>query len=236
MPSARFLTTRWNLVLKAAQTGATEDALEQLCRIYWYPLYVYVRRRGNDPHAAEDLTQAFFARLLERQWLEGIQPEGGRFRSFLLTMLNRFLSNEWDRTQARKRGGGQITVSLDDMDPEERYQSEPATYETPELAYDRAWATTMLEQALGAMRQEASAEGRTTQFELLSPFLSREPGAGEYDQIAVQLQVSAGAVAVAVHRMRRRYREQVQQEVVETLADPALLDQELGHLVAALQS
>jgi DNA-directed RNA polymerase specialized sigma24 family protein len=101
------------------------------------PLYVYVRRRGNDPHEAEDLTQEFFARLLERQWLEGIQPEGGRFRSFLLTMLNRFLANEWDRTQAQKRGGGQTFVSLDDMDPEDRYRHEPATRETPELAFDR---------------------------------------------------------------------------------------------------
>jgi len=111
MPSARFLTTRWTLVLKAAQTGAAEDALEQLCRIYWYPLYVYVRRRGNDPHEAEDLTQEFFARLLDRHWLEGVQPEGGRFRSFLLTMLNRYLANEWDRTQAQKRGGGQTIVT-----------------------------------------------------------------------------------------------------------------------------
>jgi RNA polymerase sigma-70 factor (ECF subfamily) len=236
MPSARFLTTRWTLVLKAAQDGAAEDALEQLCRIYWYPLYVYVRRRGNNPHEAEDLTQEFFARLLERHWLQGIQPEGGRFRSFLLTMLNRFLANEWDRTQAQKRGGGQTIVSLDEMDPEDRYRNEPTTKETPELAFDRTWATTMLERALSTLRHEAHSEARTTQFELIHPFLSREPGEGEYDRVAGELGMSAGAVAVAVHRLRRRYRDQVRQEVAETLADPAMLDEELRHLFAALQS
>jgi RNA polymerase sigma-70 factor (ECF subfamily) len=236
MPSARFLTTRWNLVLNAAGTGATEDALEQLCRIYWYPLYVYVRRRGHGPHEAEDLTQEFFARLLERRWLAGIQPEGGRFRSFLLTMLNRFLANEWDRTQALKRGGGQVLVSLDELAPEDRYGREPATRETPELAFDRAWAVTMLDQALASLRREADAERRSTQFELLHPFLSREAGDGEYDLVAGQLGVSPGAVAVAVHRLRRRYREQVRQEVMETLVDPGILDEELSHLYAALQS
>jgi RNA polymerase sigma-70 factor (ECF subfamily) len=235
-PSARFLTTRWNLVLDAAGTGATEDALEQLCRIYWYPLYVYVRRRGHDPHAAEDLTQEFFARLLERRWLQGIQPEGGRFRSFLLTMLNRFLANEWDRSQALKRGGGHVLVSLDDLSPENRYGREPTTQETPELAFDRAWAVTMLDQALAALRRDADAERRSSQFELLHPFLSREAIEGEYDRVAAQLGVSAGAVAVAVYRLRRRYREQVRQEVLETLADPGMLDEELGHLSAALRS
>jgi RNA polymerase sigma factor (sigma-70 family) len=236
MPAGRFLTTRWSLVLKAAQSGCAEDALEQLCRIYWYPLYVFVRRRGHNPHEAEDLTQEFFARLLERQWLEGIQPEGGRFRSFLLTMLNRFLANEWDRAQARKRGGGQTFVSLDDLAPEDRFRNEPATRETPELAFDRAWAMTMLDRALTTLRQEALTDGRTLQFDLIHPFLSREPGEGEYDRVATELGVSAGAVAVAVHRLRRRYREQVRQEVAETLADPEMLDEELRHLFAALQS
>lgn len=234
--SPHFVTTQWSLILGAGREGESQGAaLEQLCRTYWYPLYVYIRRRGNGPEDAQDLTQGFFARLLEKQWLDGIQENGSRFRSFLLTALNGFLADQYDRATAAKRGGNQILLSLDAAEGERRYLMEPATNEMPEKIFDRRWALTVLERALTKLKEETAAAGKARQFDLLDRFLSREPGAGEYAATAVELGVSPGAVGVSVHRLRRRFRELMRAEVAETVADPAQVDTEMQELLAALR-
>lgn len=217
-----------------ADSAKRAEALEKLCRAYWYPLYAYVRRRGNGPEDAQDLTQEFFARLLEKNWLADIEPAGGRFRSFLLTALTRFLANEYDRNQSAKRGGGRQFISLDQEQAEERYLNEPAVDETPEKIFERRWAFAVLEQALMRLRAETRETDKSRQFELLNPFLSREADDGEYAQVAAQLGISAGAVGVAVHRLRHRYRELVRAEIANTLLDPWRLDEEMRHLFATL--
>lgn len=210
-------------------------ALEELCRTYWYPLYAYIRRRGNGPHDAQDLTQEFFARLLEKQWLEGIERNGSRFRSFLLTALNRFLANEHDRANAAKRGGGRPIISLDAEQAEERYSHEPVTDETPEQIFDRRWALTVLDRAFAQLKAETAATGKTRQFELLNPFLSREPEPGEYASVASALGAVGGTVGVLVHRLRQRYRELVRAEITHTLADASQVDAEMAELFSALR-
>ncbi len=235
--AGQFTTTHWTVVLAAARSDPQKQAaaLEQLCRAYWYPLYSYIRRRGNNPEEAQDLTQEFFARLLEKHWLAGVEKNGSRFRSFLLTALNGFLANEYDRATAAKRGGGRPVFSLDAEQAEHRYVLEPSTNETPERIFDRRWALTVLDQALARLRAETLATGRTRHFELMNPFLSREPAAGEYAGVAAELGVSAGAVAVSVHRLRQRYRELVRAEIADTVADPRQIDPEMDELFAALR-
>jgi RNA polymerase sigma factor (sigma-70 family) len=224
------------MVLAAAQEGESQlPALEQLCRAYWYPLYAFIRQRGHGPDEAQDLTQEFFARLLEKKWLADIAPHGGRFRSFLLTALGRFLINEFQRSRAAKRGGGQPVISLDQDEAEQRYSREPVTDETPEKIFDRRWALTVLDKALARLAEEAQRAGKGRQFELLSPFLSREPGQGEYQEAGSKLNMSSGAAGVAVHRLRQRYRDLVRREVAETLADSGDAEQEVQHLMAALR-
>jgi RNA polymerase sigma-70 factor (ECF subfamily) len=236
VPSARFVTTQWNVVLNAARDSATQaQALEELCRGYWYPLYAYVRGRGHTREKAQDLTQEFFARLLEKNWLMTIEPEGGRFRSFLLTAMNRFLANEYDRENAAKRSGGKQIVSLDHERAEQQYLNEPATHETPEKIFERRWAMAVLERALERLRQETQAAGKARLFGGLHPFISREPAAGEYAEVGAQLGIAAGAVAVAVHRLRTRYREMVRQEISNTLMNAAEVDEEMWHLFAVLR-
>jgi len=233
---AQFTTTHWTVVLAAKGVPAERQAaaLEQLCRTYWHPLYSYIRRRGNGPEDAQDLTQEFFARLLEKQWLEGVEKNGSRFRSFLLTALNGFLANQHDRAQAAKRGGGQQVISLDAAEAERCYLLEPAA-SAPEQVFDRRWALTVLDRAFTRMKEETTATGRTRQFEALNPFLSHEPEAGEYAAVAKELQASAGAVGVLVHRLRARYRELVRAEIAETLADPSQLDAEMADLFSVLR-
>jgi len=209
--------------------------MEQLCQTYWYPLYAYVRRRGHAGEDAQDLTQEFFTRLLEKNWLAEIEPEGGRFRAFLLTALNRFLANEYDRSRAAKRGGGRQIISLDQERAEERYLNEPTTAETPERIFERRWALAVLDQALSKLRDEACATGKSRPFALLNSFLSREADPGEYASVAGQLGVTAGAVGVAVHRLRQRYRELVRETIGNTLADATHIDEEMRHLFAALR-
>src|SRR6266480_1817442 len=168
-----FATTRWTVVLAAGRPKAphADVALEELCRTYWYPLYVYVRRHASTREDAEDLTQAFFARFLEKNYLEGLNSERGRFRAFLLASLKHFLANEWDRANRQKRGGGQSTLSLDWQNADTKYQIDPADHLSPDKLYDRAWAVTLLERVIGRLRDESVAEGRSRLFEQLKPFL-----------------------------------------------------------------
>jgi RNA polymerase sigma-70 factor (ECF subfamily) len=234
--SPQFKTTQWSMVLTAANAGDGQAvALEQLCCVYWYPIYAYIRWRGHGPADAQDLTQEFFARLLEKRWLEDIEPDAGRFRSFLLTAVNRFLANEHDRAQALKRGGGQQFFSLDQEAVETRYLLEPATEETPDKVFDRRWALTVLDQALRHLREETVAAGKARQMELLNPFLSRDAGPGEYAAVAAKLGTNAGAVGVAVHRLRQRYREIVREIVAGTLVNALEIDREMQDLFAALR-
>jgi RNA polymerase sigma factor (sigma-70 family) len=234
--SAHFVTTQWAVVLQASKGGESQlQALQQLCLAYWYPLYAYVRRRGHSSEDAKDLTQEFFSRLLSKNWLGEIVPEGGRFRSFLLTAMNRFLANEYDRNQAKKRGGGWQVLPLDNEAAETQYLRELTTPESPETIFERRWALTVLEQALVRLERELVQAGKGIQFDLLNPFLSRDPESREYDAIAAQLNVTRGAVAVAVHRLRHRYREMLREEIASTLAEPSRIDEEMQHLFAVLR-
>jgi RNA polymerase sigma-70 factor (ECF subfamily) len=235
--AAVFATTHWSVVLAAGQSDspAQAAALEKLCRAYWYPLYAYIRRRGHAPEDAQDLTQEFFLRLIEKQWLNGVSPEGARFRSYMLTMVKGFLANAYDRAQAAKRGGGRVIVPLDPQQAEERFANEPATTETPESIFERRWALAVLDEALGRLRIEAGVADKVRHFEQLQPFLSREPDEGEYATLAAQLGLSTGAIGVAVHRLRQRYRETLRATVADTLSDPSQVDEELRHVFAALR-
>jgi DNA-directed RNA polymerase specialized sigma24 family protein len=205
-------------------------ALESLCRTYWYPVYAFVRRRGFTPHDAQDLTQEFFSRLLRRNTFADADSGKGRFRSFLLGALKHFLADEWDKARAEKRGGRCETFSLDALEPEARYALEPATDLSPEGIFDRRWAATLLEQALGRLREEFTTAGKARQFDLLKPFLPSDAGPGGYDSITVQLETSANTIAVAVHRLRQRYRELVRAEIAHTVAGPDGIEEELRGL------
>jgi RNA polymerase sigma factor (sigma-70 family) len=231
-----FATTHWSVVLAAGQSESEQQAaaLQQLCNAYWYPLYAYIRWRGHSPEDAQDLTQGFFLQLIEKHWLSGVAPEGARFRSFLLTMLKGFLANAHDHATALKRGGGKVFVPLDSERAEDRLAQEPSTQETPETAFERRWALAVLAEALERLRHAAGAADKAKHFELLHPFLSREPADGEYGAVAEKLGISAGAVGVAVHRLRQRYRETLRATVADTLADANQVDDEMRHVFAAL--
>ena len=211
------------------------EALEKLCRTYWYPLYAYIRRKGYTPEQAQDLTQEFFARLLARHDIAHANPNKGQFRSFLLGAMNHHLAYEWRKTQAAKRGGGATIVFLDDPTAEDRYRHEPCCELTPEKVYERRWALTLFDLALSRLQQECGAAGKAQQFEALKRFLSGEPGKGEYALVGAGLQMNAQMVAVTVHRLRQRYRELVREEVAQTVAHPAELEAELRHLFQVLR-
>jgi RNA polymerase sigma-70 factor (ECF subfamily) len=230
MPQAA--TTRWSLIL-AARHPETPDggaALAGICESYWYPVYAFIRRQGYHADEAGDLTQAFFARLIEKEYLRQATPARGRFRSFLFASVRHFLSNERDRARALKRGGVQGPVSLDLRDAEGRFRLEPADGITPERLFDRQWALALLERVLA--RLDAELEGRG-HFDRLKGFLTGD-GAEDYHDAAAALGMSEGAVKVAVHRLRRRYRERVRREVARLVADPSLVDEEIRHLIRAL--
>ena len=223
-------------MLAAGRGGSqqAEVALEELCHTYWYPLYAYVRRRGHSREDAEDLTQGFFARLLEKNYLEGITSDKGKFRSFLLVALKRYLANEWDRANRQKRGCGVTPLSLDWQDAETRYQINPADNLSPDKLYDRAWAVIVLERVITRLRDENGVEGKAGLYEQLKPFLMVGKSEIPYPQAAAALKMTEVAVRVAVHRLRRRYRELLREEIAQTLANPAQADEEMQALFSAL--
>jgi RNA polymerase sigma factor (sigma-70 family) len=217
-----------------ADTAEAQAALERLCRTYWYPLYAYARRRGQPVEDAQDLTQAFFERLLERHWVGDADRERGRFRSFLLTAMNRFMCDEWDKLRAQKRGGGVKHIPLQLDEAETRYGCEPADDRTPEQYFERRWALTLLDTVLQRLRAEYERDGKGDLFAVLNSTLAGGRESQPYAKLAAQVGLSEGAVKVAVHRLRKRYRHMLRTEIAETMAEGADVDEELHHLFAVL--
>ena len=233
--SPRFATTRWTMVLQAGSEGPQRDAaMEQFCQAYWYPVYAFIRRRGNEPEDARDLTQSFFAKLISREWLEGIEKRDTRFSTWLITLLKTHLIKEHSRDTALKRGGSHTTLPLDLAEAEEWFGAEPVTEETPERIFERRWALAVLDAALGHLRTDYHTAGKGRIFDQLSPFLSREPEPGEYATLAKTMQMRENSIAVLVYRLRQHYREAVRAEVAAGLSDSKRIDAELQHLAESL--
>jgi RNA polymerase sigma factor (sigma-70 family) len=236
-PRRQFATTHWSLVVAArddvgSRTRARE-ALEELCRAYWYPLYAFVRFRGHSPDDAQDLTQSFFTRIIETGGIASADPERGRFRSYLLGAMKHFLANEWHRTRAQKRGGGRAIIELDALGPEARYAYAPARWSDPDAGFDREWALESIARAREDLRVESEARGKGDLFRALEGSLTGdEPPRSE---TAARLGMTEGAVKVAVHRLRKRYRELLRAEISKTVTEPSEIDDEMRHLVAALR-
>ena len=230
------MTTHWSLVLAAAGTEDSHgrEALARLCQVYWYPLYAFVRRQGHDPHDAQDLTQEFFMRLLEKDYLGDVDRSKGKFRSFLLVALKHFLSKEWDRARTLKRGGGHRLVSLDTLSAEDRYRREPEDNATPERLFERRWALTLLDQVLTRLSEEYETTGKRALFEQLQGCLMGDSDLLPYAELAARLGMTEGAVKVVVHRLRKRYRGVLRDEIAQTVADSAEIDDEIRQLLSAL--
>jgi RNA polymerase sigma factor (sigma-70 family) len=233
---ARFVTTHWSVVLAAKEEESTRafGALSRLCQTYWYPLYAYVRRRGYSPHDAQDLTQEFFATVIERQVLAHADPNRGRFRSFLLGALNHFLMHAWEKARAQKRGGAVQVVSIDLAAAEGRFDLEPADNCTPDKVFARAWAMALLEEVLNQLEAEYRQAGKGELFVALKQTLTGTRESQPYVALAEELGMSEGAVKGAVHRLRRRYRELLRSEITHTVADPEEAEQELRELFITL--
>lgn len=236
-----FETTRWTLVTAAGKRNTPEArrALSDLCRLYWYPVYAFVRRRGYGAEDALDLAQGFFTRLIDKNDLAAADRTRGRFRAWLLTAVKHYLANEWDKATAEKRGGGRAVFSfdIDSDDAERRYRREPAHQVTPERVYDRRWALTLLEQALATLEAESGAEGKKELFEALKPTLTADGRDGRdesYMDLAARLGTSEGAMKVAAHRLRRRYRDLLRGQIAETVEREEDVDEEIRDLFAAL--
>ncbi|MCX6902887.1 MAG: sigma-70 family RNA polymerase sigma factor [Verrucomicrobia bacterium] len=233
--AGHFGTTHWSVVLTAGQEDLRgQEALARLCQTYWYPLYAYVRRQGHSPHDAQDLTQEFFGRLLEKHALAKADRSKGKFRSFLLASLKNFLANEWDKARALKRGHGQMFIPLDTDSAETRYHSEPADPVTPEQIFERQWALTLLEHVLGRLGAEQAAEGTLDQFTRLKDLLMGDKSGRGYAALAQQLNTTEGALRTAVYRLRGRYRELLREEIAHTVDQPLEIDDEIRHLFAVL--
>jgi len=232
----RFATTRWSVILAAGDSAAAqhEPALDTLCQTYWFPLYAYLRRRGFDSHQAEDYTQGFFAGILERKGLQRADPKCGKFRSFLLACLKNFLADEWDRARAQKRGGDKKILSLDFDAAASRYDREPAHHISPEKLFERSWALTVLTKAMDRLKAESAASDKQQLFDCLKVYLAAEKDAVPYRDVAGELDMTEGAVKVAVHRLRRRYRELVREEIAQTVTTEAQVDEEIRDLFDAL--
>ena len=234
---AVFATTHWSVVVQAGEVESpqTSEALAQLCNTYWYPLYVYVRRKGYAAHDAQDLTQEFFERLLARNYLGGVDRRKGKFRSFLLGALEHFLAKEWRRAHAQKRGGGQAVFSLDEVDAESRYLLESAHDLTPEKIYDRRWATTILKQAMSELQRDYETRHQSELFAKVESLLSPDGASGSYAEIATSLGMNEGALKVAVHRLRKRYGELIRAQIAQTVATPQEIEEELRYLFSVLR-
>jgi len=234
-PQDWFATTHWTVVLAAGRrsTPEADRALEELCRTYWYPVYAFVRHRGHQREDAEDLTQAFFVRLLEKNYLGGLSAAHGRFRAFLLACLKHFLANEWDRTHRLKRGGNIPHLPLDWQSAETRYLVDVTDPLSPDKLYDRAWAMALLERVILRLETEAAAKGADRQFQQLKPCLTLGAGAINYARTAAALGMTEAAARVAVHRWRRRYREMLREELAQSISHPGQVDEEIRALFGA---
>jgi RNA polymerase sigma-70 factor (ECF subfamily) len=234
-PGDIFATTHWTVVLAAGRQRSPQAAraLEELCRTYWFPLYAYVRRRGHTKEDAEDLTQAFFARLLEKNFLAGLSSEKGKFRAFLLVSLKHFLANEWDKARTQKRGGGSVPLSLDWQTADTQFQVAATNAPSPDKAFDREWALALLARVITRLQTECAAEGKGRLFEQLKTFLTDGQAATAQREIAGVLGLEASAVRVAAHRLRKRYRQLLRDEIAHTLADAAMVEEEMRALFGA---
>lgn len=232
----QFPQTRWSVVLQARRetSALSEAALETICRSYWYPLYAHVRRCGHSPHDAQDLTQEFFCRLLEKKWLDTADREKGRLRTFLIVALKNFMAKEWRRASAQKRGGGEIHVPMDTAFAESRYAASSSTNLRPDDVFDQQWALTLIDLTLERLRNEFMAAGKPDDFEALKTCLMSARGSIDYPGVAQRLGMSEGATRVAVHRIRKRFREVYREEITQTLSNGEELDTELRHLAEAL--
>jgi RNA polymerase sigma factor (sigma-70 family) len=231
-PRNYFATTHWTVVL-AAGSGEMERskvALEKLCQVYWFPLYAYVRRRGYSSHDAQDLTQGFFECLLKRQSLVHADPNRGRFRSFMLGAMNHFIADEWNKARAQKRGGKDTNISLDIEDAENRLDHNPARHDSPDVAFDKEWATALLNEVLNRLEQEYRSAGKKDLFDGLSGALAGSRNSVSYAELAKRLSLTDGNARVAVHRLRKRYRELLLTEIANTVRSPEDINDELHHL------
>jgi RNA polymerase sigma factor (sigma-70 family) len=233
-----FATTHWTVVLAAGkrQTPQSDRALEELCQTYWFPLYAYVRRRGHNKPDAEDLVQAFFARLLEKNFFANLDGEKGKFRAFLLAVLKHFLANEWDKSQAQKRGGGEIHLSLDWQTADTKFQVATTNEPSPDKAFDREWALALLAKVIERLQKECETDGKVKLFEQLKVFLMAGKSESAQSETAKILGMEEGAVRVAIHRLRKRYRQLLRDEISQTLTDPAQVDEEMRALFGAFGS
>ena len=232
-----FATTHWSVVLAAGQgeEAPAQRALETLCRTYWYPIYVYVRRKGYGPDDAQDLTQEFFAQLIAKAHLRSADRDKGKFRTFLLAVLEHFLAREWNRAHRQKRGGLFTFLSLDQQEPEERYKLEPADNDTPERKFLRQWARTVLNQTMARLEKECEAAGKAALFHEVKTLLAGERDDSGYAAIGQRLAVAEGTVRVSVHRLRQRYGELLRSEISQTVEGPQEIDEEMRYLLNALR-
>ena len=235
---AVFVTTHWSVVLSAQDPDSPRafEALEALCQAYWYPLYAFIRGQGRSPHDAQDLTQAFFAKVLEKNYLRAAAREKGRFRTFLLTAFKHFLADDWDRRHAQKRGGFATVLSIDQEQAESRFAAEPAHGLQPDILFDRQWATILLERVTARLENEYKTSGREALFNALRACLVKDEEAASYARIASRLDLTEAAVKMAVHRLRGRYREILRAEIAETVSSPEEVKAEIRHLFSTFGS
>lgn len=234
--AAQFATTQWSVVLRAREAPEAEarEALSQLCETYWYPIYAFVRRTGWDRDEAQDLTQAYFTRLLEKTFLDSVRPEAGRFRSFLLASLKHFLANEWDKQKAQKRGGHLKKVPLHEYGLASRTCQEAENQATPEEIFEAKWAQTLSERALSRLQSEWDKRGNSTQFRFYEGFLTASRPQHSYEELAARLSQSKGTTRVVVHRLRQRYVKLLREEIAETVRDDTEVEDELRHVLEVL--
>ena len=234
-PGDIFATTHWTVVLAAGQSRSPQAAraLEELCHTYWFPLYAYVRRHGRTKEDAEDLTQAFFARLLEKNFLATMDSQKGKFRAYLLASLKHFLANERDKVQTQKRGGGNIPLSLDWQTADTQFQIAATNEPSPDKAFDREWALALLAKVIQRLQDACAADGKATLFEQLKVFLTAGKAESAQREVAGVLGMEEGAVRVAIHRLRKQYRQFLRDEIANTLANPAMVDEEMRALFGA---